>query len=57
MPEPRVEKEPSYTAFEARSLKQLEYFVTKEFAYFRIQSPKPRTLGFAMHYSPVGILA
>ncbi|MCJ1266423.1 hypothetical protein MMC22_006308 [Lobaria immixta] len=57
MPKPEFEKEPSYTAFETRSIKQLEYFGTKEFAYFQIQSSKPRTLGFALHDSPVGMLA
>lgn len=57
MPKPTFEKEPSYTSFETRSLKQHEYFDTQGFAYFQIQNSKPRTLGFAMHDSPVGMLA
>lgn len=57
MQKPTFETEPNYTTFEARSLKQHEHFDTKEFAYCQIQHSKPRTLGFAMHDSPVGMLA
>lgn len=46
-----------YTEFEKRSLQQHEWFDNEEFAYYQVQSSKPRTLGFAMHDSPVGMLA
>ena len=36
---------------------QQHHFATKEFAYYKVQMEKPRTLGFAMHDSPVGMLA
>ena len=54
---PTFESEPEYTEFEKRSLLQHEWFDTKEFAYYMVQNSKPRTLGFAMHDSPVGMLA
>lgn len=57
MPKPEFEEEPAYTEFEKRSIKQQEHFATKEFAYYMVQNSKPRTLGFAMHDSPVGMLA
>ena len=57
MPKPNFEKEPEYTDFEKRSIKQQRHFATEEFAYYMIQASKPRTLGFAMHDSPVGMLA
>ena len=54
---PDFETEPEYTEFEKRSLRQHEHFDTKEFAYYLVQNTKPRTFGFAMHDSPVGMLA
>ena len=57
MPKPDFGSEPMYTEFEKRSLQQLEHFNKEEFAYFFVQKTKPRTLGFAMHDSPVGMLA
>lgn len=57
MPKPEFETEPEYTEFEKRSIKQQEYFSNKEFAYYMVQNSKPRTLGFAMHDSPIGMLS
>lgn len=57
MPKPEFAEEPEYTEFEKRSIEQQEHFTTKEFAYYMVQSSKPRTLGFAMHDSPVGMLS
>ena len=57
LPKPDFEPEPEYTEFEKRSLRQHEHFDTKEFAYYLVQNTKPRTLGLAMHDSPVGMLA
>lgn len=54
---PDFDSEPDYTEFEKRSLRQHEHFDTKEFAYYLVQNTKPRTLGLAMHDSPVGMLA
>ena len=57
LPKPDFDTDPEYTEFEKRSLRQHEHFDTKEFAYYMVQNSKPRTLGFAMHDSPVGMLA
>ncbi|KAL8922523.1 MAG: hypothetical protein Q9172_003530 [Xanthocarpia lactea] len=57
MPKPKFDKEPDYTDFEKRSIEQQNHFATAEFAYYVVQGEKPRTLGFAMHDSPVGMLA
>lgn len=57
MDKPKFDKEPTYTAFEQKCLEHDEWFIQNENAYFTIQSTKPRTLGFAMHDSPVGMLA
>ena len=57
MPKPKFDKEPDYTEFEKRSIAQQQHFATKEFAYYMVQSSKPRTLGIALHDSPVGMLA
>ena len=57
LPKPDFESEPEYTEFEKRSLQQHEHFDTEEFAYYLVQNTKPRTFGFAMHDSPVGMLA
>ena len=57
LPKPDFDSEPEYDDFEKRSLRQHEYFDTKEFAYYLVQNTKPRTFGFAMHDSPVGLLA
>lgn len=57
MPKPKFETEPNYIEFEQRSIGQQHHFATKGFAYFKVQMETPRTLGFAMHDSPVGMLA
>ncbi|KAI4275364.1 MAG: hypothetical protein L6R38_005885 [Xanthoria sp. 2 TBL-2021] len=57
MPKPKFDKEPDYTDFEKRSIEQQNHFATAEFAYYTVQAEKPRTLGLAMHDSPVGMLA
>ncbi|KAL8948923.1 MAG: hypothetical protein Q9222_004927 [Ikaeria aurantiellina] len=57
MPKPEFEKEPEYTEFEKRSIRKQHHFAIKEFAYYMVQNEIPRTLGFAMHDSPVGMLA
>ena len=57
MERPDFKTEPEYTDFEKRSLAQHEHFNTREFAYYMVQNTKPRTLGFALHDSPVGMLA
>ena len=54
---PNFESEPTYTEFEKRTLERHEWFDQKEFAYYLVQNTKPRTLGFALHDSPVGMLA
>ena len=57
MPEPQFEKKPEYSTFERTSLERRDWFGETESAYFLVQGSKPRTLGFAMHDSPVGMLA
>ena len=57
MKKPDFKTEPSYTDFEKRSLAQHEHFNSEEFAYYMVQNTKPRTLGYALHDSPVGMLA
>ena len=57
LPKPHFETEPRYTEFEKRSLEQHRHFDTEEFAYYLVQNTKPRTFGFALHDSPVGMLA
>ncbi|KAJ4356291.1 uncharacterized protein N0V89_004322 [Didymosphaeria variabile] len=46
-----------YSDFEKRSLEIMNWFQKGQAGYGQIQSTKPRTLGFAMHDSPVGMLA
>lgn len=57
MPKPIFDREPEYTAFEKRSIRQQHHFATKQFAYYMVQNEIPRTLGVAMHDSPVGMLS
>jgi len=59
MPKPDFPSgEPTYTPFEQKCLDRcLNWFMKDQSAYFMIQGSKPRTLGFAMHDSPVGMLA
>ena len=57
MPDPEFKNEPSYTEFEKKSLRQREWFYDEEFAYSQMQKTKPRTLGFAMHDSPIAMLS
>jgi pimeloyl-ACP methyl ester carboxylesterase len=54
---PDFDKEPQYSEFEKASLERAKWFRETQMAYFMIQSAKPRTLGFAMQDSPVGMLA
>ena len=56
LPKPDFESEPEYTDCERRSLQQHDEFSTKGLAYYLVQNAKPRTFGFAMHDSPVGML-
>jgi hypothetical protein len=49
--------EPKYTEFERICLDRYDWFQSSNSDYDRIQSSKPRTLGFAMHDSPVAMLA
>lgn len=46
-----------YDAFEQNSLAVMQWFNASQNAYGQVQTTKPRTLGFAMHDSPVGMLA
>ncbi|KAL8834903.1 MAG: hypothetical protein Q9170_003545 [Blastenia crenularia] len=57
MPKPHFDDEPEYTDFEKRSIAQQARFAEDEFAYYQVQSSKPRTFGIALHDSPVGMLA
>ncbi|KAK5234248.1 glycosylphosphatidylinositol anchor biosynthesis [Exophiala xenobiotica] len=57
MPKPDFDKEPEYTPFEKASLERNAWFSQTQSAYLLLQGSKPRTLGFAMHDSPVGMLA
>lgn len=57
LPRPDFDPRPEYTGFEKRSLRQHEHFDTQEFAYYLVQNTNPRTFGFAMLDSLVGILA
>lgn len=57
MRKPEFEAEPTYNEFEKVCLARIEWFSNKEAAYVMIQASKPRTLGFALHDSPVGMLA
>ncbi|KAL9103888.1 MAG: hypothetical protein Q9163_001125 [Psora crenata] len=57
MPKPDFEKEPRYTEYEQARIQRVEWFLKEQFAYGLVQGSKPRTLGFAVHDSPVGMLA
>ncbi|KAL4971867.1 Alpha/Beta hydrolase protein [Aspergillus desertorum] len=46
-----------YSEQELRSLERANWFATTERGYQRIQETKPVTLGYALHDSPVGLLA
>ena len=54
---PKFEHEPTYSALELSMLARLKQFTEKESSYAAIQASHPRTFGFAMHDSPVGMLA
>ena len=50
--------EPTYTPFEQHSLDRFQtWFMTTNGAYAYVQATKTQTLGYAMHDSPVGMLA
>lgn len=57
MDKPKFDKEPEYTDFEKASFERNKWFGETQTAYLMLQGSKPRTLGFAMHDSPVGMLA
>lgn len=57
MAKPNFDKEPAYSEYEQASLSHNKWFAEKEAAYLALQGSKPMTLGFAMHDSPVGMLA
>ncbi|OJI97565.1 hypothetical protein ASPVEDRAFT_59247 [Aspergillus versicolor CBS 583.65] len=46
-----------YSEQELRNLDRTRWFATEERGYQRIQETKPVTLGYALHDSPVGMLA
>ncbi|KAJ4992482.1 epoxide hydrolase 1 [Stagonosporopsis vannaccii] len=46
-----------YSDQEIRNLERTNWFATEERGYQRIQETKPVTLGYALHDSPVGMLA
>ena len=46
-----------YSEVQKACLQRAEWFRNEDSAYIHVQSSKPRTLGFAMHDSPVGMLA
>ncbi|KAH6638492.1 Alpha/Beta hydrolase protein [Boeremia exigua] len=46
-----------YSIQEIRNLERTHWFATDERGYQRIQETKPVTLGYALHDSPVGMLA
>ncbi|KAK2929000.1 Epoxide hydrolase-like [Fusarium oxysporum f. sp. vasinfectum] len=63
---PRLQKGPQkyaryqkndYTEQELKNLERTHWFATEERGYQRIQETKPVTLGYALHDSPVGMLA
>lgn len=54
---PKDKDQLSYSDFELGSLAVMKQFQESESAYGQVQTTKPRTLGFAMHDSPVGMLA
>ena len=46
-----------YSSFEQNSLARMKWFADGQAGYGQIQRTKPRTVGFAMHDSPIGMLA
>ncbi|KAK5048687.1 hypothetical protein LTR84_005778 [Exophiala bonariae] len=50
-------KEPAYSKFEQALLDRMTWFEESEWAYYSVQATKPRTFGYALHDSPVGMLA
>lgn len=54
---PKNRTELNYSEFELNSLQIMNWFAKSQNAYGQIQKTKPHTLGFAMHDSPVGMLA
>ncbi|KAL5614012.1 hypothetical protein FOVSG1_003075 [Fusarium oxysporum f. sp. vasinfectum] len=46
-----------YTEQELKNMERTHWFATEERGYQRIQETKPVTLGYALHDSPVGMLA
>ncbi|KAI9747947.1 MAG: hypothetical protein M1835_001929 [Candelina submexicana] len=57
MPEPKFDQQPTYTPSEKAHLERRTWFHEKQSAYLHLQGTKPRTLGFALHDSPIGMLA
>lgn len=56
-PKPDFDAEPQYSEFEKASMERSKWFEQTQIAYLILQTTKPQTLGFAMHDSPVGMLA
>ncbi|KAF1977757.1 alpha/beta-hydrolase [Bimuria novae-zelandiae CBS 107.79] len=47
----------STSSFERASLARLAWFDSTQYAYGQVQKTKPRTLAYALHDSPLGMLA
>ena len=56
-PGPEAHKDKNYSEYEKHMLARLEHYMTNESAYVMVQGTKPLNLGFALHDSPVGMLA
>ncbi|GME44624.1 hypothetical protein PV05_09224 [Neofusicoccum parvum] len=57
MQPPELTEQPAYSEFELASFARAQWFKDTQSAYQQMHSSRPRTLGFAMHDSPVGALA
>ncbi|KAI6362780.1 hypothetical protein MCOR25_006103 [Pyricularia grisea] len=56
-PELKPGDEKNFTETELAMIKRYEWFAKEQRAYAQVHATKPRTIGFAMHDSPVGMLA
>ena len=54
---PEDEDRLDYTQSEKHFLERREWYMQKEYGYAALQATKPRNLGYALHDSPVGMLA
>ena len=55
--DPEAHKDKTYSKAEQHAQARLAHYMTNEAAYVGIQSTKPLNLGFALHDSPVAMLA